>query len=106
LAAVLGLAEHHAEGDVGLRVPVVVDVDAVHGVGVKGVPYAERVGVEDEHRPRRIPGRREGKEISEVEAWVVGWRPEPQPCEMVRHAASLIERCRADEGDPPAGPSC
>ena len=90
LPAVLGLAEHHAEGDVGVGVPVVVDVDAVDGVGVKRRRYPERVGVEDQHCPRRVGGRLEGKEVGEVEARILGWRSEPQAGEVVRHAVLLI----------------
>jgi hypothetical protein len=89
LPAVLGLAEHHADCDVGDSVPVVVDVDAVDGVGVKRWRYPECVDVEDQHCPRRVRGRLEGKEVGDVQARIFGWRSEPQPGEVIRHAVLL-----------------
>jgi hypothetical protein len=83
LPAVLGTAEDHAEGDVGLSVSVVVDVDPVHGVRVEGIRYSERIRVENQHCSRRTRRRLEGKEIREIEAWILGRRSEPQACEMV-----------------------
>jgi hypothetical protein len=44
---------------------------------VKGIRYPERICVEDQHCSRRIRRRPKGKEIREVEAWIVGWWSEP-----------------------------
>ena len=98
LPAVLGLAEHHAEGDVGVGVSIVVDVDAVDGVGMKRWRYAECVGVEDQHCPRRVRRRLKGEEVGEVEARIFGGRSEPQTGEVVRHAVLLRNLAPAPVG--------
>jgi hypothetical protein len=54
LLPVLRRAEHVAEREVGERIAVVVDVEPVDGVRVQRV--GRRVGIEDEHGPRRVRG--------------------------------------------------
>jgi hypothetical protein len=83
LPAILGLAEHDAEADVGLGVAVVVDVDPIHGARVEGISHRERVRVEDQDRFRRIGRRLEGEQIGEVEARIIRRRSEPQACEVI-----------------------
>jgi hypothetical protein len=98
LPTVLGLAEHHAEGDVGVGVPVVVDVDAVDGIGMKRRRDPERVGVENQHGARRVGRRLEGEEIGEVEARIFGGWSEPKAGEVIRHAVLLTKPRRAPGG--------
>ena len=89
LPAVLRLGEHQDEGEVGLEVAVVVDVDPVHGVGVERRRLGERVTVEDQHGPRRVRRCLEGVEIGEVESSVPFGRTEVQAGEVVRHGVLL-----------------
>ena len=84
LLAVLRLREHVAERDVGQAVAVVVDVEAVDGVGMKRVGLG--IGIEDDHGPRGIRGRLERVEVAEVESLVAERRSETESGEMVRHS--------------------
>src|SRR6478736_8752690 len=84
LLAVLRLREHVAERDVGQAVAVVVDVEAVDGVGMQRVGLG--IGIEDDHGPRGIRGRLERIEVAEVESLVAERRSETESGEMVRHS--------------------
>src|SRR6478736_8259598 len=83
LLAVLRLREHVAERDVGQAVAVVVDVEAVNGVGMQRV--GGRICIEDDHGSRRIRGRQECVEVAEVESLVAERRAETEAGEMIRH---------------------
>ena len=87
LLAVLWLREHVAERDVRQAVAVVVDVEAVDGIGMEGV--GSRVCIENDHSPRRISGRLECVEVAEVESLIPERRAETESGEMVRHFPSF-----------------
>ena len=87
LFAVLRRREHVGESDVGQAIAVAVDVKPIDGVGVQRV--CVRVGIEDQHRPRRIRRRLESVEIAKIEPLVAqGWA-EAQSGKMVRHFCLL-----------------
>lgn len=95
LPAVVRLREHEREGGVGLVVTVVVDVDAVHRVGVQFRAHQERRGraqarrervhVDDQHRSAGVSGRREGEQVGQVQARVVAGKLEIGRAEVVGH---------------------
>ena len=89
LPAAFRLGEHQDEGDIGLGVTVVVDIDPVHGLGVELRFLGEGVTVEDDHGPRGVRRCLEGVEIGEVESSVTFGRAEFQAGEVVRHAVLL-----------------
>ncbi len=89
LAAACRLGEHQDEGDIGLGVTVVIDIDPVHGLGVELSFLGKRVTVEDDHGPRGVRRRLEGIEIGEVESGIPFGRAEFQAGEVVRHGALL-----------------
>ena len=98
LLAVLRLREHVAERDVGQAIAVVVDVEAVDGVGMERV--GGRICIEDDHGPRRIRGRLERVEVAEVESLVPERRTETESGEMIRHCSFLSE---SESGEPSFG---
>jgi hypothetical protein len=89
LLAVLRLREHVAERDVGQAVAVVVDVEAVDGVGMERVGLG--IGIEDDHGPRGIRGRLERVEVAKVKSLVAERRAETESGEMVRHGLLPFE---------------
>jgi hypothetical protein len=49
LGAAVRVREHKRERDIRVEISIVVDVDAVHRVGVKVRPGHHRVAVDDQH---------------------------------------------------------
>ena len=83
LLAVLRRREHVTDRDVRQAISVVVDVEAVDGVGMERV--RSRIRIEDEHGPRRIRRRLERIEVAEVESLVSERRTEIKAGEMIGH---------------------
>lgn len=75
--------EDPADGAVGQVIAVVVDVQAVYGVGVHGICVG--IGVEDENGPARIAGCPEGVQVAQIEALVAEWWPKAEAGEVVGH---------------------
>src|SRR2546427_271933 len=69
---VVGCGEQDAEGDVGLQIAVVGDVDAVDRIGVEALAHArgERIDVHDEDTPTGVLRCLKGEQVGEVEAAV------------------------------------
>ena len=95
LGAAVGLGEHERERGVGLRVSVVVDIDAVDRVGVEVGARHERIHVQDQHRLARALRRREHEEVRQVEARIVTWELEHGGTEVVGHRGSFLVGGRA-----------
>jgi hypothetical protein len=89
LAAVVGLGEGEAERHIRQRVPVVVDVEPVDRIGVEPVAVGEGVRVHDQHGPVGVIGRREHKQIGQVQTGIVAGVLEVGGAEVVRHRHSF-----------------
>jgi hypothetical protein len=79
--------EHIADRDVRQVIAVVIDVEAVDRVGMERVGV--RIGIEDDHGPRRVRRRLERVEVAEIEPLVSERRTETEPSKVVRHFALL-----------------
>src|ERR1700687_5215500 len=89
LLAILRRRENVAERDVGQAISVIVDIEAVDGVGMERV--GSRICVEDDHGPRRVRRRLERVEVAEVESLVAERRTEIEAGKMVRHFLSPLK---------------
>src|SRR6185437_10676022 len=110
LLAVCDLGEREAERHIGQRVSVAVDVEPVDRVGVEPVTLHEGVGVQDQHGPVRVIGRREDEEFGEVQACIVAGVLEVGGAEVIGHGVTpsllmLISQSRRgyDPGSPGQG---
>ncbi len=90
LHTVLRWREHVTDRDVRQAVSVVVDVEAVDGVGMERV--GSRICIEDDHGPRRVSGRLECVEVAEIESLVPERRTEIESSKVVRHFFSPSRR--------------
>src|ERR1700694_1519160 len=100
LRAARELGEGQREGDVGLRVAVVVDVDPVDRAGVE-IPAGDdlrgqldggsdrRVRIDEQDRLPRVLCRLECEHVGEVQARVVAGKPELVCTEVVGYGDSL-----------------
>ena len=70
-----------AERDIGQVIAVVIDVDAIDGVGMKRVRIGIRV--EDDRGPVLVGGRLECVQVAKVEPLIAQRRPETESSEMV-----------------------
>src|SRR5882757_10269012 len=89
LLAVLWRRKNVAERDVGQANAVVVDVQAVDGVGMERV--GSRICIEDDHGPGRVGGRLERVEVAEVESLVAERRSKIESGKMIRHLMSPLK---------------
>ena len=84
LLAIARFGEDVAESDVVQQISVIVDRHAVDRIGVQGI--GQRVGIEDDDRPRRVGRRDERVQVAEIQTLVAQRGPEAQPGEVVGHA--------------------
>ena len=90
LLTVLRGREYVADRDIRQAISVVVNVEAVDGVGVERV--GGRICVENNHGPRRINRRLKCVEVAEVESLVPQRWTKIEPSKMVRHFLSPLSR--------------
>lgn len=83
LHTVLRWREHVTERDVRQAVSVIINVEAVDGVRMERV--GSRIGIQDEHSPRRVRGRLECVEVAEVESLVSERWAKIESSKVVRH---------------------
>src|SRR5882672_6986898 len=89
LLAVLWRRKNVTERDVGQAIAVVVDVEAVNGVGMERV--GSRICIEDDHGPCRVGGRLERVEVAEVKSLVAERRSKIESGKMIRHFCSPLK---------------